>query len=60
MDDDRPEEPDLERGHAVKESTVKRRERARRLVVLKTAGGWVLSGLVRELVRRGLSMWWGP
>ena len=59
MADDRPERPDLERGRAVKKFGAKWRHRAWLFEALKTAGGWVVSGLVRELVSRGLSSWWG-
>ncbi|CAM5715351.1 hypothetical protein SALBM135S_07018 [Streptomyces alboniger] len=60
MADDELEEQALERGRAVKEFAAKWRDQAWRFEALKTAGGWVVSGLVRELVSCGLSFWWGP
>lgn len=36
------------------------RDRVWRREVLKTAGGWVVSGVVRELVRSALGLWLEP
>ncbi|MDH6522074.1 hypothetical protein M2159_008453 [Streptomyces sp. SAI-090] len=50
----------FEEGQAMRKFAAKWRDRAWRREALRTAGGWVVSGVVRELVRTALGLWLEP